>query len=92
MSTTTDPSLPRHPDTLPDLAPDCRRELRREYDRVTVAADRSRLTTDDERHGSPTRRIGGRDRRARTDDEVAGDLRAAVAEYRRVAGLWGVEV
>lgn len=76
------PKLPTHPDAIPHLEPDCRRVLRADYTTIQVAYDHDRHL----RHPDP------RGTRTRTSAEVEGDIAAAVAEYRRTAALWGVEV
>lgn len=86
-------SLPRHPDTIPGLAPDCRRVLRDDYMRIQVAA-----TEHAPHHNAPTwdglgRAIDTHDADIREFERGrAGRVAAAVAEYRRTADLWGVEV
>jgi hypothetical protein len=73
--------MPRHPDVIPGLAPDCRRVLRADYEVIQVAADPDRLVAD--RPGMLRRR---------TRDEIKESTAAAVAEYRRTARLWEVDV
>lgn len=75
-----------HPDTIPGLAPDCRRILRDEYMAIQVAADADRIVEDDS-YDAPLNA-----KRARTRDEISRDVARAIAEYRRVAEMWGVEV
>ena len=87
--------MPAHPDTIPDLAPDTRRELRREYLRIQSAAaapldvpsgaDNTQPLT---WHSADARAEREQAARAARSARVAD----AIAEYRRVAGLWGVEV
>ena len=81
-----------HPDTIPGLSEDCRRVLRRDYQRIQVA-EQMRVTRERVRNG--------RDAETRAQHEVAlSALRTrrdravarAIAEYRRTAALWGVEV
>ena len=80
-------SLPRHPDTIPGLAPDCRRVLRDAYQSIQVAMSRPEHTVlrdevlDD-----------GTVVTVQRSEPVPGiSVQRAIAEYRRVAAMWGVE-
>lgn len=73
----------KHPDTIPGLAPDCRRILREEYQRIQVAASPGDETVELERPDGLRMAIA----RPRVRD-----VGAAIAEYRRVAKMWGVDV
>lgn len=76
----------RSPDTIPDLAPDCRRVLRDEY--LVVQARMLRP-----RQGGPkSDREKILDAALGDEDSYAGSVAEAIAEYRRVARLWGVDV
>jgi len=76
------PKLLTHPDAIPHLELDCRRVLRADYTAIQVAADRDRHLPYTDPRGT----------RTRTRAEIGTDVAAAVAEYRRTAALWGVEV
>jgi hypothetical protein len=83
--------LVRHPDTIPGLAPDCLRVLRAEYETIqarmgeSVPPPRPRISSDQD---MAAEKAAHRDRVERREARVA----AAIAEYRRVAALWGVDV
>lgn len=87
-----------HPDEISDLAPDCRRVLRTEY--ATIESRAAQLRPENRRtvrierdpYGQHGTRIESR--RETTSEAVArvGSVGAAIAEYRRVAALWGVNV
>lgn len=88
----------KHPDTIAGLAPDCRRVLRQQYDRIHVAVDPERVEparqvsyvaqNGDIRFREETRS----EVRARASVERARETATAIAEYRRVAAMWGVDV
>jgi hypothetical protein len=95
--------LPRHPDTIPNLAADCRRLLRDEYLRIQTLTDKP-LDLDPRDTNTPRwdgngRCVGSGEtqqeydlRVAEAKEERRGRLAAAIAEYRRVAALWGVDL
>jgi hypothetical protein len=81
----------RHPDTIPGLAHDCLRVLRDEYAVIQarmgefVPAPRPRISSDQD---MAAEKAAHRDRVERKEARVV----AAIAEYRRVAAPWGVDV
>lgn len=90
MTTAAKYRIPRHPATIRGLAADTRRVLSQEYIAIQQAQDRETLVptmvtleSGDTVQGPP---------RKRTRQEIARATEAAVAEYRRVAEMWGVEV
>jgi hypothetical protein len=87
-----------HPDSLAGLAPDCRRVLREEFATIEARAQRlknaqpKQVEVYDSDRGLTSWRMESRaEARARVEREI-GSVAAAIAEYRRVAALWGVEV
>ncbi len=81
--------LPRHPDTIPNLAPDCRRYLRYEYMEIQAIPkpDQSPQLVN---LGETEAECAARHREAK--EEHRRKIAAAIAEYKRVAKMWGVDV
>lgn len=89
-------SLPvRHPDEIAGLAPDCRRLLREEYGTILARMARQPVLGEveyvDDR-GLVCFRPETRPEALRRVARTHGTVGAAVAEYRRVAAMWGVDV
>lgn len=88
----------RHPDTIPGLAPDFRRVLREEYDVIMSRmskhqhAQGRKVDVEVDPYGPNGARIEQRRETTREKDARIGNVGAAIAEYRRVAALWGVDV
>lgn len=104
MTTT---NMPAHPDTIPGLAADCRRVLRADYQRIQVAMSAGAEpgpSANAPIHDAATDRYltGDAARKARaaaqsqheSSDKASRShaVAAAIAEYRRTAELWGVDV
>lgn len=79
----------KHPDSIPGLAPDCRRVLRGEY-AVIVARAGSPKTR--KKEVSSVSACGRYTEWQEVDVPQEKTVAQAIAEYRRVAEMWGVEV
>lgn len=81
----------RHPDTISGLEPDCRRVLRDKYMAIQVAMTRQPERVEVPRMGSGqwSDMIVGYDVQYVRDERAVG---RAIAEYRRVAAMWDVDV
>lgn len=81
----------RHPDTIPGLEPDCRRVLRDEYMAIQAAMMRPHEAIQVERmgRGQWDGIVVGYETRYVRDEGAVG---RAIAEYRRTARLWDVDV
>lgn len=81
----------RHPDTISGLAPDCRRVLRDDYMRILAAIQAPPRRVEVERlgRGRWDGLVVGYDVEYVRDEGAVG---RAIAEYRRTAALWGVDV